>query len=265
MSKIVPSPARLASRPPVLELSKVTKVYGDVPVVWDVDLFIPAGQIMIIIGPSGCGKSTLIRIMNGLVPADKGSVCFIGAPVTPATALSLRLRMGYMIQDGGLFPHLTARRNVILMACELGWSPARINARVMQLTELTRFPIDALDRYPAQLSGGQRQRVALMRALMLDPELLLLDEPLGALDPMIRYDLQTDLKAVFRCLGKTVVLVTHDLGEAGYFGDEIVLLNNGRIEQQGPMAALLETPQTPFVERFIRAQRSLFDSLRTKS
>jgi osmoprotectant transport system ATP-binding protein len=145
----------------VLELSKVTKVYGDVPVVWDVDLFIPAGQITIIIGPSGCGKSTLIRIMNGLVPADRGSVCFIGAPVTPATALSLRLRMGYMIQDGGLFPHLTARRNVILMACELGWSPARINARVMQLTELTRFPLDALDRYPAQLSGGQRQRVAL--------------------------------------------------------------------------------------------------------
>jgi osmoprotectant transport system ATP-binding protein len=145
----------------VLELSKVTKVYGDVPVVWDVDLFIPAGQITIIIGPSGCGKSTLIRIMNGLVPADRGSVCFIGAPVTPVTALSLRLRMGYMIQDGGLFPHLTARRNVILMACELGWSPARINARVMQLTELTRFPLDALDRYPAQLSGGQRQRVAL--------------------------------------------------------------------------------------------------------
>ena len=145
----------------MLELSKVTKVYGDVPVVWDVDLFIPAGQITIIIGPSGCGKSTLIRIMNGLVPADRGSVCFIGAPVTPVTALSLRLRMGYMIQDGGLFPHLTARRNVILMACELGWSPARINARVMQLTELTRFPIDALDRYPAQLSGGQRQRVAL--------------------------------------------------------------------------------------------------------
>ena len=145
----------------MLELSKVTKVYGDVPVVWDVDLFIPAGQITIIIGPSGCGKSTLIRIMNGLVPADRGSVCFIGTPVTPATALSLRLRMGYMIQDGGLFPHLTARRNVILMACELGWSPARINARVMQLTELTRFPLDALDRYPAQLSGGQRQRVAL--------------------------------------------------------------------------------------------------------
>jgi osmoprotectant transport system ATP-binding protein len=134
----------------------------------------------------------------------------------------------------------------------------------MQLTELTRFPLDALDRYPAQLSGGQRQRVALMRALMLDPELLLLDEPFGALDPMIRYDLQTDLEAVFRCLGKTVVLVTHDLGEAGYFGDEIVLLNNGRIEQRGPMAALLEAPQTPFVERFIRAQRSLFDSLRTK-
>jgi len=245
----------------VLDLSKVTKLYNGVPAVQEVDLFIPAGQITAIIGPSGCGKSTLIRIINGLIHADSGTVCFMDTPVTPATALSLRLRMGYVIQEGGLFPHLTARSNVALMARELGWSQARIDDRVTQLAELTRFPLDAFDRYPAQLSGGQRQRVALMRALMLDPELLLLDEPLGALDPMIRYDLQTDLKAVFRSLGKTVVLVTHDLGEAGYFGDEIVLLNNGRIEQQGSMAALLGTPQTPFVERFIRAQRGLIDSL----
>ena len=246
----------------MLDLSRVTKLYSGVPVVQEVDLFIPTGQITVIIGPSGCGKSTLIRIMNGLIRADSGAVRFMDLPVTPATALSLRLQMGYVIQDGGLFPHLTARGNVTLVAHELRWPQARIDARLAQLAELTRFPIAALDRYPAQLSGGQRQRLALMRALMLDPDLLLLDEPLGALDPMIRYDLQTDLRAVFRSLGKTVVLVTHDLGEAGYFGDAIVLLNEGRIEQQGPMAALLDAPQTPFVERFIKAQRGLLDPLK---
>jgi osmoprotectant transport system ATP-binding protein len=196
-----------------------------------------------------------------LVIPDSGHVRFLGQLLTQASALPLRRKMGYVIQDGALFPHLTARENVGLMARQLRWSQARIAARISELAVLTRFPDEALDRYPTQLSGGQRQRVALMRALLLDPTLLLLDEPLGALDPMVRYDLQTDLKAVFRALGKTVVLVTHDLGEAGYFGDEVTLLNDGRIEQQGPMAALIESPKSPFTERFIRAQRGLVESL----
>src|SRR5262249_29262895 len=130
-----------------------------------------------------------------------------------------------------LFPHLTAAGNAMLMARHLGWGRDRCQARLRELAELTRFPPDGLDRYPAQLSGGQRQRVSLMRALMLDPDLLLLDEPLGALDPIIRSDLQADLRRIFQALGKTVVLVTHDIGEAGFFGDRLVLLRAGKVVQ----------------------------------
>jgi osmoprotectant transport system ATP-binding protein len=169
--------------------------------------------------------------------------------------------MGYVVQDGGLFPHLTASGNVALMARWLGWDRDRIAARLAELVGLTDFPADGLSRYPAELSGGQRQRVGLMRALMLDPDVLLLDEPLGALDPMIRYELQTDLRDIFRTLGKTVVMVTHDIGEAGYFGDSVVLLRDGAVVQQGSLRDLLDRPADPFVERFITAQRSLLDTL----
>src|SRR5438105_5633590 len=137
--------------------------------------------------------------------------------------------MGYVVQDGGLFPHLTARSNVTLMARYLGWDGQRIETRLAELAELTQFPTDGLMRYPTQLSGGQRQRISLMRALMLDPDALLLDEPLGALDPIIRSELQADLRSIFQTLGKTVVLVTHDIGEAGFLGDTIVMLRGGRV------------------------------------
>src|SRR5438552_13661798 len=163
--------------------------------------------------------------------------------------------MGYVVQDGGLFPPLTGRSNVTLMARYLGWDGQRIETRLAELAELTQFPTDGLMRYPTQLSGGQRQRVSLMRALMLDPDVLLLDEPLGALDPIIRSELQTDLRRIFRTLTKTVVLVTHDLSEAGFFGDLIVLLRAGKILQQGALADLVRAPADPFVARFINAQR----------
>src|SRR5208283_5251807 len=185
------------------------------------DLTLPSGKTTVLIGPSGCGKSTLLRLMIGLIAPDTGTVRFQGLELTPVTARSLRQRMGYVVQDGGLFPHLTARQNATLMARYLGWEPERIDARLADLTARTQFPAEGLDRYPVQLSGGQRQRVSLMRALLLDPDVLLFDEPLGALDPMIRSDLQEVLRNLFRSLGKTVVLVTHDLGEAGYFGDRI--------------------------------------------
>jgi osmoprotectant transport system ATP-binding protein len=166
----------------------------------------------------------------------------------------VRLRTGYVIQDGGLFPHMTARGNLTLMARHLGWDRMRIDTRVRELTELTRFPADGLDRYPLELSGGQRQRVGLMRALMLNPDALLLDEPLGALDPLVRADLQTELRDIFRALGKTVVLVTHDLGEAAFFADRIALLRDGHIVQQGSAADLWHRPADPFVTRFVQAQ-----------
>jgi osmoprotectant transport system ATP-binding protein len=164
--------------------------------------------------------------------------------------------MGYVVQDGGLFPHLTAQANAALLARYLGWIEQRVNARLTELSQLTHFPAEGLNRYPIQLSGGQRQRVSLMRALMLDPEVLLLDEPLGALDPIVRSDLQMDLRRIFRALGKTVILVTHDLSEAGFFGDRIVLLRDGQIVQQGTLAELTQTPADPFVTRFINAQRA---------
>ena len=143
------------------------------------------------------------------------------------------------------------------MARYLGWDRRRIDDRLSELTGLTRFPAEGLDRFPAQLSGGQRQRASLMRALMLDPRVILLDEPMGALDPMVRAELQADLRSIFRSLEKTVVMVTHDLAEAGWFGDEILLMRSGRIVQRGTIQALLDEPAEPFVTQFVSAQRQV--------
>ena len=241
----------------MFNLSDISKSFGRLRAVAPTDLHIPAGRTTVLIGPSGCGKSTLLRLMNGLIAPDTGRITFDGEDVTAATAPSLRRRMGYVIQQGGLFPHLTTRQNITLMARHTGWAAADIETRLQSLTDLTRFPRDALARYPAELSGGQRQRVSLMRALMLDPDALLLDEPLGALDPMVRYDLQTELAEIFRTLGKTVVLVTHDLFEAAHFSKDIVLLRDGAVEQRTSMQMLLAEPASPFVEKFVGAQRGL--------
>ncbi|NEV64441.1 ATP-binding cassette domain-containing protein [Thiorhodococcus minor] len=243
----------------MLTLHAVRKTFQGKPALDGVDLEIAPGRTTVLIGPSGCGKSTLLRLLIGLAEPDAGSVCFDGQALSDATIAALRLRMGYVIQQGGLFPHLTAGANVTLMAEQLGWDAERIRQRLAQLSDLTHFPRDGLARYPSELSGGQNQRVALMRALMLDPEVLLLDEPLGALDPMIRYELQQDLKAIFAALHKTVVLVTHDLAEAAFLGHRIVLMRDGRILQSGALAEMMAEPAEPFVEQFIRAQRSHLD------
>jgi osmoprotectant transport system ATP-binding protein len=243
----------------MIELKGVSKTYGGSVVLHEIDLTIAPGQTTALIGPSGCGKSTLLRLMIGLVQPDEGSVSIAGTALTPATVLKARHGLGYVIQDGGLFPHLNARDNVILMARYLGWQNGQIDDRLDQLAELTRFPPDGLDRFPAELSGGQRQRVSLMRALMLDPMIILLDEPLGALDPMVRAELQADLRAIFRSLEKTVVMVTHDLAEAGWFGQEILLMRAGRIVQRGPLKALIGEPAEPFVTQFVSAQRQLLE------
>src|SRR5688500_15478923 len=236
-------------------LREVRKVYAGRPAPGPLSLELPAGRTTVLIGPSGCGKSTLLRLLIGLVEPDTGTVTFDGEPVLPTTVRAVRLRAGYVIQDGGLFPHMTARGNVTLMARHLGRDRDSITARVKELADLTRFPADGLDRHPHQLSGGQRQRVGLMRALMLDPDALLLDEPLGALDPLVRADLQTELRDIFRRLGKTVVLVTHDLGEAAFFADRVVLLRDGQIVQEGSPRDLWHRPADPFVTRFVQAQR----------
>jgi osmoprotectant transport system ATP-binding protein len=239
----------------MFRLDGVVKCYAGRPALGPVTLDIPTGRTTVLIGPSGCGKSTLLRLLIGLVEPDAGTVEFDGTLVTPATARPVRRRTGYVIQDGGLFPHLSARGNITLLARHLGRDRRWIAARVEELARLARFPADGLDRYPHQLSGGQRQRVGLMRALMLDPDALLLDEPLGALDPLVRAELQEDLRAVFQALGKTVVLVTHDLGEAAFFADGVVLLRDGRVVQSGSAADLWHRPTDPFVTRFVQAQR----------
>ena len=240
----------------MIELHGVSKRYDALVALKPTQLSILPKKTTILIGPSGCGKSTLIRLLIGLILPDQGTIHIEGIKLTPDNILAFRQRFGYVIQEGGLFPHLSARGNITLLADYLGWSHSNQTSRVNELTTLTQFPRDALDRYPSQLSGGQRQRVALMRALMLNPDILLLDEPLGALDPMIRYELQSDLKAIFQNLGKTVVMVTHDIGEAGFLGDIIVLMREGNIVQQGNLRDLVEHPSEPFVERFVRATRS---------
>ena len=239
----------------MLELTQVSKRYGSTAALAPTDLTVPAGETTVLIGPSGCGKSTVLRLVAGLVSLDSGSIHIGGTQLTSANLNGMRERMGYVIQEGGLFPHLPVRRNVTLMAEHLDWPPARIQQRLESLTEMVRLSREQWSRYPAELSGGQRQRVSLMRALMLDPDLLLLDEPLGALDPMIRFDLQRELKSIFGRLGKTVLLVTHDLAEAAFLGDRLVLLRDGHIVQQGSLRQLVEQPAEPFVERFVGAQR----------
>ena len=187
---------------------------------------------------------------------------FRGEDVRTLDPAELRRRIGYVVQGGGLFPHLTAEGNVTLVARWLGWPDMRIAKRLDELLHLARLPEAALRQYPAQLSGGQAQRVGLLRALMLDPEVLLLDEPLGALDPVTRFDLQADLRTAFEQLRKTVVLVTHDLGEAAFFAHRIALLHDGRIAQEGTFEQLARTPADPYVARFVHAQRAPLERLR---
>ena len=237
----------------MINLQGVTKRYGARVALAPTDLTVDSGGVTALIGPSGCGKSTLVRTVLALIEPDGGQVTVDGQAVTPQSAEAVRRRVGYVIQDGGLFPHLTARENVTLMARFLGQGGEK--ERLATLTELTRFPEDGLDRYPNELSGGQRQRVGLMRALMLRPKVLLLDEPLGALDPLVRAALQEDLKRVFGEEGLTVLLVTHDMGEAAYLASRIVLMRDGRIVQEGELDDFRERPAEPFVTEFMNAQR----------
>ena len=237
----------------IIELRGVVKRYGGVEALKPTTLSLVSG-ISVLLGPTGSGKSTLLRLVTGLARPDEGEVLLWGQPLTPRTIGPLRRRIGYVIQEGGLFPHLTAAQNVTLAARYFGWESERIGRRLDELIELTHFPRDGMSRFPSQLSGGQRQRVGLMRALMLGPELLLLDEPLGALDPMIRAELRAELREIFRLLKQTVVMVTHDLVEAEYFADRVVLLRDGAVVQHGTLRDLVDTPTEEFVKRFIHAQ-----------
>ncbi len=240
----------------MISVQDVSKTYNGQAALLPTTLSLAPGKTTVLIGPSGCGKSTLLRLMIGLITPDTGRVIIGDTPLTPQNAETERHAIGYVIQDGGLFPHLTAGGNVSLLAQYLGKSSSETQPRISKLAQMVQLPEESLSRYPSGLSGGQRQRVGLMRALMLDPPLLLLDEPLGALDPITRSELQTQLKDIFAKLSKTVVLVTHDMGEAAYFGDTIILMRSGKIVQSGTLDDLLHRPSEKYVTDFIRAQRS---------
>ena len=239
----------------MLELVNIRKSFGTFLALNRINLRLEPSRTSVLIGPSGCGKSTLIKIILGLLQPDEGHVTFEDSPLDQLDITLVRRRIGYVVQQGGLFPHLTVSQNLGLPAKHHGWSRQLIERRRKELLEIVRLPPDLLSRYPNELSGGQKQRVGLARALMLDPPLLLLDEPLGALDPLVRRELQEDLRAIFSELKKAVLLVTHDLHEAKFFAGSILLMHQGTLLQQGSFDDLIQQPADPFVTRFIEAQR----------
>lgn len=239
----------------MIALENVAKNYGALTALSPTTLAMEQGKTTVLIGPSGCGKSTLLRMIVGLIRPDTGRVVIDGEDLRPDNVERLRHGIGYVIQEGGLFPHLNAEDNVALLARFLKRDSAWIAARTQALAEMMRIPAAQLVRFPRDLSGGQRQRIGIMRALMLDPPLLLLDEPLSALDPITRFGLQDELKKIFADLAKTVVLVTHDMNEAAHFGDIIVMMREGQVVQNGTLRDLLDRPAVPYVREFMRAQR----------
>lgn len=241
-----------------VRLESVEKHFDQTVALQPTDLVVEAGEVLALLGPSGSGKSTVLSLIAGLAPPTRGRLNVLGTELTPTQPrlpASVRHEMGYVIQEGGLFPHLSARDNVGLLAKDIGWPADRVAARMQELAELVHLTPEHLDRDPGSLSGGQRQRVALMRALMLEPRLLLLDEPLGALDPITRHQLQGDLANIFSKLGTTVVLVTHDVGEAAFLASRIAVLGAGRIVQVGSAASIAEAPADEFVRAFLAAHR----------
>lgn len=238
----------------MLELRGISKSFGSKTILNSINLTVMDGKTHVLLGSSGSGKSTLIRVIIGLLRLDAGTVKIDGEEQTIVPETTWARKIGYVPQDGGLFPHLTAKENVTLVARLSLWKAEQIASRLKTLSQSVMLDPLLLERFPHELSGGQSQRVSLMRAAFLDPKILILDEPLGALDPIIRTEVQTELREIFRKLGKTVLLITHDLSEARYFGDELSLLNEGRILQSGTFADLLERPADPFVTRFLNAQ-----------
>lgn len=235
-------------------LQHISKSFGQERALHEINLAFAQERTTALIGPSGCGKSTLLRLINGLIRPDSGQILVEKKALNDEHVATWRHRIGYVIQKGGLFPHMNNADNVCILVKYLGWDRKKISDRLRQLLEMVHLEERMLHRFPSQLSGGQRQRVSLVRALMHDPDYLLLDEPLGAIDPMVRYELQKELKSIFSTLQKTVILVTHDLPEAAFLGDEMVLMNKGGIEQQGRPKELVEKPISDFAQRFVQSQ-----------
>jgi osmoprotectant transport system ATP-binding protein len=237
---------------PAVELKQVSKVFGEVTAVDRVSLRVPAGRVVALLGPSGCGKTTTLRLINRLEEPTSGQLLVRGKDVRDQRPEVLRRSIGYVIQEAGLFPHLTIAENVATVPRLLGWDRARVGQRVGEVLEMVGLPGERFgQRMPSELSGGQRQRVGVARALAASPDLLLMDEPFGALDPGTREALQDEFVRLQKRLGMAVVVVTHDLAEAGKLADEIVLMDHGHIAQQGSLRDLLLTPASERVRQFL--------------
>jgi osmoprotectant transport system ATP-binding protein len=236
----------------MIEIEHVTKRYGDDEVVSDVSLIIQPRTIATIVGTSGSGKTTLLRMINRLVEPTSGAIKLDGIDNRSVPGHELRRSIGYAIQGHGLFPHRTVAENIGTVPALLGWDRTRIAARVEELLMLFQLdPADFGPRYPHELSGGQQQRVGVARALAAGPNVLLMDEPFGALDPIIRAKAQEDLLAIQRRFGTTIILVTHDIEEAIHLGDKIAVMDAGKVVQYAPPAEILARPATPFVETMV--------------
>lgn len=235
----------------MIELQGLTKTYGDKDVVSDVSMTVESGEFCVLIGPSGCGKSTTLKMINRLVPLSRGRVILNGEDVTDLPEEQLRRRMGYAIQSIGLFPHWTVAQNIAVVPRLLKWPKSRIDDRVEELMSLFHLDPDFRSKYPHQLSGGQAQRVGVARALAADPEVLLMDEPFGALDPITRDALQLEMQRVHRETRKTILFVTHDMDEALKLASRVAILDRGRLVQYDRPIELMFEPENAFVQDFL--------------
>lgn len=238
-----------------LEAQQLSKRFPDGTfALQDIDWSVKQGETMALIGESGSGKTTLLRLLNRLIEPSSGTILIQGTPAKNQDPITLRRRLGYVPQDGGLFPHWTIRHNVCLVPQLLGWTADQQLRRINTLLPLVNLdPAQVADRYPIELSGGQRQRVAVSRALAADPPIVLLDEPFSALDPLTRHELQEQFLSLKMQLHKTMVVITHDILEAFKLADRITVLKEGRIHQVGTSQELLKSPATPYVQSLIES------------
>ncbi len=248
-----------ATRAASIRLDQVRKQFGETVAVDRLTLEVPAGELVVLIGPSGCGKSTVLRMVNRLIEPTSGRMFLGDEEITKSDPVQLRRRIGYEIQNVGLFPHQTVRDNVATVPRLVGWPKARVSARVDELMHLVGLePARFGDRYPHELSGGQRQRIGVARALAADPVVLLMDEPFSAVDPIVRARLQDEFLRLQSTVGKTIVFVTHDVDEAVRLGDRIAVLSEGgRLEQFGTPAEILSRPANTFVADFVGSDRGI--------